>query len=72
MVERVKDLCLNGIVMGELIEALILPVTQCGHGQWLEVQELCKITTNIKESFSPTGLYCFTLSVCLVCISASL
>lgn len=40
VVECVEDLRLNGIKVRELVETLVLPVSQRGHRQRLKVQEL--------------------------------
>ena len=40
MVERVEDLRLDGVEVGELVQALVLRAAQRRHGQRLQVQQL--------------------------------
>lgn len=40
VIESVEDLGLNGIIVGERVQTLILPVSQSSHRQWLKVQQL--------------------------------
>lgn len=42
VIQRVKDLSLDGVEVSELVQALKLAVTQSCHWQWLQVQQLCK------------------------------
>ena len=40
VIQRVEDLRLDGVEVSELVQALILPVTQSCHWQRLQVQQL--------------------------------